>query len=101
MNETTSATTGGDQQAAEAETGQQPELVSSIPPAIRLSEKLRKLVDAIGRFGSWMIIPLVVITVIDVVLRKIGVQYWLITNFGRMFDSTVLQELEWQRQRRK
>lgn len=71
------------------------ELVSAMPPAIRLSENLRKLVDAIGRFGSWMIIPLVLITVIDVMLRKIGIQYFLITNFGRIFDSTVLQELEW------
>lgn len=66
-----------------------------LPRAIRLSEALRKLVDAIGRFGSWMFLPLVLITVIDVVLRKIGVQYFLITHVGRIFDSTVLQELEW------
>lgn len=92
VNETT--TTAGESQSA-AETGQEPDLVSATPPAIQLSEKLRKLVDAIGRFGSWMIIPLVMITVVDVILRKIGVQYWLITNLGRAFDSTVLQELEW------
>ena len=92
MNESSTAT--GDAQPA-AETGQEQEFVSAMPPAIRVSEKLRKVVDAIGRFGSWMIIPLVLITVIDVILRKIGVQYWLITNVGRMFDSTVLQELEW------
>ena len=66
-----------------------------LPRAIRVSEALRKLVDAIGRFGSWMILPLVIITVIDVVLRKIGIQYFLITHVGRIFDSTVLQELEW------
>ena len=66
-----------------------------IPRAIRISEALRKLVDAIGRFGAWLFIPMILITVMDVVLRKIGVQYWLITHLGRTFDSTVLQELEW------
>jgi TRAP-type mannitol/chloroaromatic compound transport system permease small subunit len=66
-----------------------------LPFAIRLSEKLRKLVDNIGRFGSWLFLPMILITVMDVVLRKIGVQYWLITTMGRFFDSTVLQELEW------
>lgn len=89
----TSATSSEAQSAAERD--QEQDLVSAMPPAVRFSEALRKVVDAIGRFGSWMIIPLVVITVVDVVLRKIGIQYWLITNFGRMFDSTVLQELEW------
>ncbi|GMQ76724.1 MAG: hypothetical protein BMS9Abin01_2015 [Gammaproteobacteria bacterium] len=66
-----------------------------LPLAIRISEVLRKIVDVVGRFGSWWFLPMVLITVMDVVLRKIGVQYWLITTFGRMFDSTVLQELEW------
>ena len=89
----TSATSSEAQPAPERD--QEQDLVSAMPPAVRFSEALRKVVDAIGRFGSWMIIPLVVITVVDVVLRKIGIQYWLITNFGRMFDSTVLQELEW------
>jgi len=89
-----STTTASDGQSA-VETGQEQELVSATPRAVRVSEALRKFVDAVGRFGSWMIIPLVMITVMDVILRKIGVQYWLITNVGRMFDSTVLQELEW------
>ncbi len=76
--------------------GREQEFVShDIPWAIRISEALRKFVDFIGRAGSWLFIPVVLITVMDVVLRKIGVQYWLITHFGRMFDSTVLQELEW------
>ena len=66
-----------------------------LPGAIRLSEALRKMVDWIGRFGAWMFLPLVLITVADVILRKIGVQYFLITHVGRIFDSTVLQELEW------
>ena len=76
--------------------GEEQEFVShDIPRAVRISEALRKYVDFVGRAGSWLFIPVVLITVMDVVLRKIGVQYWLITHFGRMFDSTVLQELEW------
>ena len=76
--------------------GEEQEFVShDIPRAVRISEALRKFVDFVGRAGSWLFIPVVLITVMDVVLRKIGVQYWLITHFGRMFDSTVLQELEW------
>jgi TRAP-type mannitol/chloroaromatic compound transport system permease small subunit len=66
-----------------------------IPRALRISESLRKFVDLVGRFGSWLFIPMILITVMDVILRKIGVQYWLIVHAGRMFDSTVLQELEW------
>ena len=66
-----------------------------LPRAIVISEALRKFVDVVGRWGSWLFIPLILFTVMDIVLRKIGVQYWLITNFGRFFDSTVLQELEW------
>jgi TRAP-type mannitol/chloroaromatic compound transport system permease small subunit len=66
-----------------------------VPRALRISEALRKFVDLVGRAGSWLFIPMILITVMDVVLRKIGVQYWLITNLGRTFDSTVLQELEW------
>lgn len=92
MNESTAASR---ESTATAGNSHEPELVSTMPRAVRFSESLRKLVDAIGRFGAWMIIPLVFITVIDVVLRKIGVQYFLITNVGRIFDSTVLQELEW------
>ena len=73
--------------------------------ALRLSEGLRKFVDAVGRFGSWMFLPMILITVIDVVSRKIswlddkgilhGVQVFLVATFGRVFESTMLQELEW------
>ncbi len=75
------------------------------PLALRLSEKLRRFVDSVGRFGSWFIVPLVIITCFDVIARKIrwqqddgtmaGAQIWLVENFGRMFESTLLQELEW------
>ena len=94
MNEATS-TTDDAQGASDSGTQQEVLTTQEIPTAIRVSEALRKLVDRIGRFGSWMILPLVLITVFDVVLRKIGVQYFLTTHLGRIFDSTVLQELEW------
>jgi TRAP-type mannitol/chloroaromatic compound transport system permease small subunit len=42
------------------------------------------------------ILPLVFVTMADVFLRKIGgMQVWLVEHFGRPFESTVIQELEW------
>lgn len=81
--------------AKNAEPGTRVQSTGELPRAIVISEALRRFVDVIGRWGSWLFIPLILFTVMDVVLRKIGVQYWLITNMGRFFDSTVLQELEW------
>ncbi len=67
-----------------------------MPWQLRACEKLRKLVDVTGRFGSWFIIPLVLITVFDLGLRKTGeFQLWLIENVSPIFGSTLLQELEW------
>ena len=66
------------------------------PRLVRVSEGLRRAVDRVGRFGSWMIIPLVLITVMDVSIRKVGTfQIMMVETFGRFFNSTVLQELEW------
>jgi TRAP-type mannitol/chloroaromatic compound transport system permease small subunit len=75
------------------------------PLALRVSHGLRRFVDVVGRWGAWFIVPLVLITVLDVVTRKIvwqgadgkmyGLQIWLVSQFGRPFESTVLQELEW------
>jgi TRAP-type mannitol/chloroaromatic compound transport system permease small subunit len=75
------------------------------PPALRVSEVLRRSVDLIGRWGSWLVIPLVVITCIDVIGRKLvwhtadggvaGLQIWLTTHVSRIFESTLMQELEW------
>ena len=57
---------------------------------------LRRFIDVMGRFGSWFIIPLVLITVFDLGLRKTGeVQLWLVENVSAIFGSTLLQELEW------
>lgn len=75
------------------------------PWALRLSERMRKLVDFVGRWGSWLVLPMVLFTVLDVIGRKIawlddngrlqGLQIFLVRNLGRMFESTMLQELEW------
>ncbi len=69
---------------------------SERPMSLRLSEALRRLVDWVGRFGSWFLIPLILITCMDIFIRKMGLmQLWMVENWGRFFDSTVLQELEW------
>jgi len=79
--------------------------VDDIPFALRLSNRLRWFVDLVGRWGSWLVVPMVLFTVLDVVARKIawlddagrlhGLQIFLTRNVGRMFESTMLQELEW------
>ena len=78
---------------------------ATTPWVLRLSERLRVFVDRVGRAGSWLILPVVAFTVIDVFARKIhwldadgnlhGAQVFLVSVFGRMFESTMLQELEW------
>jgi TRAP-type mannitol/chloroaromatic compound transport system permease small subunit len=75
------------------------------PFLLRLSENLRAFVDFVGRWGSWLVLPMVLFTIIDVVGRKIvwlddkgnlhGLQVFLVSVFGRIFESTMLQELEW------
>ena len=77
----------------------------ALPFALRLSERLRAFVDVVGRWGSWLVLPMVLITIVDVVGRKIhwlddegrlhGMQVFLVSVFGRIFESTMLQELEW------
>ena len=71
---------------------------TELPAAIKVSDRLRAMVDRVGRFGSWFILPLVLITCYDVILRKLKFFYvWVLENFGRLviFESTILQELEW------
>lgn len=76
------------------------------PITLRLSDVLRRVVDFVGRNGAWLILPLVIITVLDITARKLifhdevtgqawGLQIWLVGTFGRVFESTLLQELEW------
>ncbi|MCP5153146.1 MAG: TRAP transporter small permease subunit [Ectothiorhodospiraceae bacterium] len=67
-----------------------------MPALLRLSEALRRLVDWVGRTGSWLFLPMIVITVWDVVARKlVWIQIFMVEHFGRVFESTLLQELEW------
>jgi TRAP-type mannitol/chloroaromatic compound transport system permease small subunit len=63
---------------------------------LRLSDRLRRIVEAGGKVGSVFILPLVFVTMWDVLFRKIGgIQVWLIERLGPAFESTVIQELEW------
>jgi TRAP-type mannitol/chloroaromatic compound transport system permease small subunit len=66
------------------------------PIALRISDALRGFIDFVGRWAAWLIVPLVVVTVFDVVARKlVWIQIWLVENLGRIFESTLLQELQW------
>ncbi len=74
-----------------------------LPTVLRISEKLRRFVDAVGRFASWFAMPLILITAFDLFIRKFKLiriqgdtlQIWLRDNVSPVFDSTLLQELEW------
>jgi len=78
---------------------------AAVPMAVTVADRLRRFVDWVGSWASWLIIPVVVITCIDVVGRKLAyvddagrihsLQIWLKTHLGGFFESTVLQELEW------
>ena len=73
-----------------------PDLPGWIPKAMRVSDLLRRFVDRVGRFGSWMILPVVLITVFDASMRKIStIQVWMVENVSFVFGSTILQELQW------
>ena len=76
------------------------------PTSLRLSNALRGIVDLLGKAASWLIVPLVLITCFDVIIRKLtwrdedgqiifGLQYYLVNNVSEFFGSTLLQELEW------
>jgi len=77
----------------------------SLPWTVRLAAWLRGIVERIGRWAAWLSLPVVFVTCIDVVGRKLGylddvgrthsLQIWLASHFGRFFESTILQELEW------
>ena len=73
-----------------------PDAASWMPKAIRISKALQKFVDFVGRWGSWLILPVVFITVMDASSRKLStIQVWLVENVSGIFGSTILQELEW------
>ena len=62
----------------------------------KFSQNLSNFVNRVGKLSTFFIIPLVLITMWDVICRKlVWVQIWLVENLGRIFESTLLQELEW------
>ncbi len=93
MNQTTSESAAG----VAAESTELHHLTAEEMPAmLRVSEMLRRFVDRVGRFGAWFAMPLILITVFDLFIRKTGVlQIWLVENVSKYFGSTLLQELEW------
>ena len=68
-----------------------------MPLLLRLSDRLARLCTIAARIGAWMIMPLILIIVFDVVTRKIpGVQqYVLSSRLNDFMSATRLQELEW------
>jgi len=63
---------------------------------LKISHALRMFSERVGKFGSIFILPLVAVTIWDVIIRKVGhVQVWMIENISRYFGSTIVQELEW------
>ena len=64
--------------------------------AMKASDNLRNFIESIAKLGTWALAPLVVITMWDVIARKfVFIQIYMVANFGRIFESTLLQELEW------
>ncbi len=62
----------------------------------RVIAALSTFSDRVGRWGSLLIIPLVLVTAWDIFARKlVWIQLWLIDNVGSIFQSTILQEMEW------
>ena len=63
---------------------------------LRVSNVLERVADRVGKFGSIFIVPLVLVTMWDVIIRKVGgLQVWLIENVSKYLGSTIVQELEW------
>ena len=62
----------------------------------KFSQNLSHFVNRVGKLSTFFIITLVLITMWDVICRKlVWLQIWLVENLGRIFESTLLQELEW------
>jgi TRAP-type mannitol/chloroaromatic compound transport system permease small subunit len=85
--------------------------LETVPLMLRVSELLGRLVGTIGKWGTLFLIPMVTITVWDVLQRKImkfvgdimldqgwlDARNWMYGNLLEWlpFRSTLLQELEW------
>ena len=63
---------------------------------VNISEFLRMITNRVGRASTWLLVPLVLITMWDVVARKlVWIQIYMVANFGSFFESTLMQEMEW------
>lgn len=68
---------------------------------VALSLKLKAFVDFVGRWASLLFVPMILVTVYDVCLRKTGklqidLKYAAEEiGLGPLFESTLLQETEW------
>ncbi len=63
---------------------------------VRISAGLDRATQAVGQLAKWLILPLIAVTIYDVVTRKFfGFQFWLSGYVGDALNSTKLQELEW------
>ena len=75
------------------------------PVTVRVADRIRRVVDFIGGWASWLSLPVVIVTCIDVIARKVryvddagnthSLQLWMRANVGQIFESNILQELEW------
>ena len=75
------------------------------PLTVRVAERIRRVVDFVGGWASWLSLPVVIVTCIDVIARKIryvddagnihSLQLWMRANVGPVFESVILQEMEW------
>ncbi len=68
---------------------------------VALSLKLKAFVDWVGRWASLLFVPMILVTVYDVCLRKTG-KFQIDLKYaaeeiglGPLFESTLLQETEW------
>ena len=63
---------------------------------VRASDRLRRVVETAGRLACWLILPMILVTVWDVVSRKSpALREWGLAVTGGIAHSTILQELEW------
>jgi TRAP-type mannitol/chloroaromatic compound transport system permease small subunit len=63
---------------------------------VSIIETISGIVNRVGRAGTWLLVPLVLITMWDVVARKlVWIQIFMVANFGSFFESTLMQEMEW------
>ncbi len=64
---------------------------------LSLSDAMARVCAAFARLGAWLIVPLILIIVYDVVTRKIVfIQQWVMNSWLYAYISpTKLQEMEW------